>query len=132
MDHTNRQSPALDIQVKESVAVVSKAHDPSWRSNVRFGKDEWDQLQNDQTVTGRSIPELLKARYFKHPPLSTLMSPEGQKYMLTELRRIGNNFNQVAKILNSGFREGWNKPLLQIGADLAALRRYVANIYGDH
>jgi hypothetical protein len=60
------------------------------------------------------------------------MSPAAQDYMLNELRRIGNNVNQIAKVLNSGFREGWNSALAQVRDDLDTLRRYVVGFYGNH
>jgi|GEM_PF-2092362 len=132
MDNINRENVALDLQVKGEDANGKKEKTPERRANVRFTEKEWTQIQNDMDVTGRSTPELLKHRYFKHPPFTTLMAPEMQQTVLMELRRIGNNFNQVAKVLNSGFREGWNNSLIQVRDDLAALRRYVAGVYGNH
>jgi hypothetical protein len=139
MDNINRESTVVPIQVKEHAGVLGEVEKPAEgilkhkpASHVRFTIIEWTQLQNDQAVTGKSIPELLKSRYFKNGPLATLMSPAAQDYMLNELRRIGNNVNQIAKVLNSGFREGWNSALAQVRDDLDTLRRYVVGFYGNH
>lgn len=139
MDSNDRKSSALPVEVKRKptlIEVLEKerlhfaGHKPA--SHIRFTDEEWEILVRDRVATGRTIPELLKTRYFSYPPFSMLMSLAAQRYMANELIRIGNNFNQVAKVLNSGFREGWNNVLVQIGGDLKALRDYVSGIYGHH
>jgi hypothetical protein len=139
MANDHRESVVIDFQVtdqapgNEAEVIPTKAtreHKPS--SQVRFSDEEWVRIQNDHFVTGLSIPALLKLSYFKGPPLSPLMTPVDQRATLDALRRIGNNVNQIAKQLNSGFREGWNDALAEVRDSLAALRQFVTGFYGDH
>ena len=109
-----------------------KAKKPDLRVTVRFSEEEYDRLRVEQYITGDSIPTQLKTAYFKGPRCSPVMNIEEQRGLLTELRRIGNNINQIAKYLNSGFREGWNDEFIQIRDGIAALRRFVGGFGGNH
>lgn len=100
------------------------------RANVRFNEEEYARLQKDAFVLGKSIPILLKEAYFKGPQVSPLMNVEDQRVTLVELRRIGNNVNQIAKHFNSGFRNGCNKEFTEICENLSMLRKFVAGICG--
>lgn len=131
MDNDNRKSIAVDLQVVGHEQSAVK-HGPELRTHVRFTIEEWERIQNDHIVTGKSIPVLLKLTYFKGPPLSPLMNPMDQRAVLVELRRIGNNINQIAKHLNSGFREGWNEGFIEVRESVAALRQFVTGICGNH
>lgn len=79
------------------------------RTNVRFTEKEYAQIEEAQRETGLSIPDLLKKAYFKHRTmLRPLLTREQVDQIMSELRRQGNNLNQIAKQINSGLREGWN------------------------
>lgn len=140
MDSDRGQSAHFNIQVSETREGVSMngeitrpPHDGSGlRTTVRFSPDEYERLTNDKRVTGMSIPGLLKRTYFKGPPLSPLMCPEDQRTALTELRRIGTNINQIAKHLNSGFREGWYEEFVQVRDNVAWLRQFITGFSGNH
>lgn len=112
-------------------------HDPNFkqteklRTNVRFSTDEYRQLQNDATVTGKSIPMLLKDTYFKHPPLAPLMSKDDQRAILGNLARIGNNINQIAKHLNSGFRAGFYGDIVEARKALESIASFLVRTYGS-
>ena len=75
---------------------------------VRLKKDEHERIQNAAVAQGMSIPELMKHVVLKGPLPIPLMFPDEHRVISTELNRIGNNMNQIAKKLNSGFREGFN------------------------
>jgi hypothetical protein len=78
-------------------------------SHVRFTEDEYEKLLKAQAETGLSIPDLLKKAFFKHRTLlQPLLSKEHVEQIMVELRRHGNNLNQIAKQINSGLRQGWN------------------------
>lgn len=79
------------------------------RTNVRFTETEYAQVEQAQRETGLSVPDLLKKAFFKHRTmLRPLLSQEQVEQIMAELRRQGNNLNQIAKQINSGLREGWN------------------------
>lgn len=99
-------------------------------SHVRLSESEYQRITKEQKITGKSIPWLLKNAYFKGPLCALLMGVEEQRALLVELRRIGNNINQIAKKINSGFREGWNDEFNQIRHELSIVRQYIAGIYG--
>lgn len=99
-------------------------------THVRFSEDEYRRLLNDQFVTGDSIPALLKSAYFKTRQLVPLMNANDARAMMVELNRIGNNINQIARHLNSGYREGWNDPFLKLCEEISEIRRMVAGTNG--
>lgn len=100
------------------------------RANVRFNEEEYVRLQKDAFLLGKTIPILLKEVYFKGPQVNPLMNVEDQRATLAELRRIGNNINQIAKHLNSGFRNGCDREFKEICENLSTLRKFVVGIYG--
>lgn len=121
MDNVNRESIALDLQVKNGADPKSN-HASDRRTTVRFTEEEWENIRQQQIVTGRSIPELLKNRFFKYAPYTTVVAPEKQNELAVLHRRMSNNLNQIAKVLNSGFREGWNNEFIQVRDDIAGIR----------
>lgn len=101
-----------------------------WASCVKFSEEEYIRLLKDQVVRGESIPALLKEAYFKGPQCAPLMTAEDSRAALTELRKIGTNINQIAKHLNSGFREGWNSDFILIRDSISALRQFIVGFGG--
>lgn len=101
------------------------------RATVRFSEEEYDRISNDAYVSGESIPLLLKKAFFKGPRLVPLMGAEDQRSTIVELRRIGNNINQIARQLNSGFRDVAVHEFSEIRESIAALRRFVAGFNGS-
>lgn len=100
------------------------------RTTVRFIDDEYAHLVNDMQLTGVSIPVLLKRAYFKRPRLSPLMGIDDKKMLVGQIARIGNNVNQIARALNSGFREGFNDDIATIRRDLSTLVTFLTHKYG--
>lgn len=77
-------------------------------SHVRFSEQEFSRIQKMQQLTGKSIPEILKTNTFSRTDLETpLMSKEEVSALLLELKRQGNNLNQLVRKLNSGLMQGW-------------------------
>ncbi|MEE2671390.1 MAG: plasmid mobilization relaxosome protein MobC [Bdellovibrionota bacterium] len=80
-------------------------------SHVRFTPREYSQVQKESFKKSKSIPTLLKDTYFKGRPEEVLISESDLEQLNKKMDRIGNNLNQVAKKLNSGFMHGWNETL---------------------
>jgi hypothetical protein len=97
-------------------------------THVRLTEAEYRRLQNDRFVSGESIPTLLKASYFRRSQLVPLMNADDARALMIQLSRLGNNVNQIARHLNSGFREGWNDAFQKLCADLAEIRLRIAGI----
>lgn len=100
------------------------------RTNVRFTPEQLARIRQDSLITGESIPALLKNSYFNRKPIRVLMNAEDRKAVFAELRRIGNNANQVAKRVNSGLMEGWYPEFSEVAQHLARLEAFLVGIYG--
>lgn len=74
----------------------------SFMSCVRFTESEYRQLQKAQLISGKSIPWLLKTAYFNDGISAPTLDNETRKTVRTELSRISNNLNQIAKHVHSG------------------------------
>lgn len=97
---------------------------------VRFTEDEFKQVSEDSKATGRSIPTLLKTAYFVHRRVRVLMSKDDQDRWFAELRRWGNNVNQIARRVNSDLMDGWHKEFQQVKQALAKIEKLVVDVYG--
>lgn len=93
---------------------------------VRCSKAEYERLLHDTKMTGESAAVLLKKSYFSAAPLKPVLSKEDQKVLLTELMRQGNNINQIARKVNSGFREGLNEDLKEIRLSLTRIMMFLS------
>ncbi len=100
------------------------------RTTVRFTEPEFQQIQSDSNVTGKSLPTLLKETYFVGSPMVPLMSKEDQRTLLGQLGKIGNNINQIARALNSGFRAGFYNEILEVRTMFDQLLSFVTRTYG--
>ena len=98
---------------------------------VRCTQEEYDQITADEKTTGLSAPALLKRRYFQGKSASVLLPPEERKEWFTELKRWGNNLNQVARKVNSGIMGGWQAEILEIYRMLASIENKVVSVYGS-
>lgn len=100
-------------------------------SHVRLSESEYKQITQDCQLTGESIPELLKKSYFKRVVIRVLMPRDERDAWFTELRRLGNNLNQLAKRVNSGVMNGWYEEFSIIAKGLASIEKVVVSIYGN-
>jgi hypothetical protein len=79
---------------------------------VLFNEHEFEMIQKMRQTTGKSFPELLKQALFRRKELAQpLFDKESVAEIMTELRRQGNNINQIARHINSGMASGWNQSL---------------------
>ncbi len=100
------------------------------RSTVRFTEEEFAQLKIDVEITGLSIPKLLKLSHFSKKKLRLLLAAEERHQVCTELRRIGNNINQIARCVNSGALEGWYSEFQDALKAISELQQMLAGVHG--
>ena len=102
----------------------------SERANVRFTPEQYARLKAEAFILGQTIPSILKHAYFRREPLRVLMDQTDRKSVFAELRRIGNNVNQIARRVNSGLQEGWHKEFTEAVQLLSNLEKYLVGAYG--
>ena len=80
-----------------------------------------------QQTTGVSLPDLLKKALFDRMDLERpLYDREHADRIITELKRIGNNLNQIAKQINSGLMTGWSQAFSALTRAFVDLRHLIA------
>jgi hypothetical protein len=94
---------------------------------LRFTKGEYKQLVEASRNTGLTIPKILKGHYFEKPIGRPLIGNDVAKSIGVELRRIGNNVNQIARQLNSGIYEGWHPEFATFSADFSRVYQLIAS-----
>ncbi len=99
-------------------------------AHVRFSDDEYQKLEEVQKLTGLSIPVLLKKAFFQRKNPQVLLPEAERKAWFQELRRIGNNINQIARRVNSGLFDGWYPDIQELAKKLAAMELMVTSFYG--
>lgn len=121
--------PHLDpIPVSNVTAKTSRDHK---RTTVRFTDAEFDRITEEAKTAGVSIPHILKLAHFTRRKLKLLLDETERFFVCSELRRIGNNVNQIARRVNSGALEGWHPEFSQALEALAEIRRVVVEAYGS-
>ena len=99
---------------------------------VRFSEKEYAQILEDERRADKSAQELLKQAYFGKGPLVVLMNDDEKDRLIAQIRRIGNNVNQIAKKINSGFSEGFNPEISEVRAMITALSGWFSAKYGPY
>ncbi len=99
---------------------------------VRFSPEEYAQLLEDEKRSGKSVQDLLKFAYFKQGRVVVLMNDTDRDFFIGQVRRIGNNHNQIAKKLNSGYREGFAPEIAEVRVLLTALVSWLVGKYGTY
>lgn len=98
---------------------------------VRLKEGEWRQLLEHQSLTGQSIPKILKSAFFKNQKLKVLLPESERRELLLELKRIGNNVNQLARRVNTGLFSGWTAQFATVAFLLASLERQLGGAHGN-
>ena len=94
---------------------------------VRMSPIEYKRLQTMIQATGITAPELFRRALFHRMDLERpLFSPDEAKSFGTELKRQGNNINQIAIKINSGLMNGWSQALAGIYNSYAKLNERLA------
>ena len=71
-------------------------------SLVRFSKEQASALGKDRLVSGKSIPTLLKDRYFKNGPINPIMPVDEARELMKQLSYFNRNLNQLTRYLHGG------------------------------
>ena len=83
----------------------------------------FERIKKVQSLTGESAPVVLKNAFINNvTKIETFLTREEAREYLTELRRIGNNINQIAKHLNAGFGYEACRDFPEVYQELKALR----------
>ena len=99
---------------------------------VRLSPEQHEQLKIDERRSGKSAAELMRIAYFEGGPMVLLMTDEDRHEVLTQISRIGNNVNQIAKRVNTGILFGFDQEISQMRVLLSHLMTFVTSKYGLH
>jgi len=98
------QSPSEKNSIHNSKA-ASVRKNPC--SLVRFSREQFAKIENDANAFGKSVPDLLRSAYFAKKLEAPRFASIDADRIVAAINRVGNNLNQIAKHLNTGFREGY-------------------------
>lgn len=92
---------------------------------IRMTEEEFEEMKRRVEKSGKKQAEFLREAILK----KTIVSTEGMKALVPELKRIGNNINQIARSCNEG-RQATYAEVKQIEKELGEvwqlLRRLAA------
>lgn len=100
------------------------------RTTVRFTDDEFARITEEARLAGLTLPVLLKRSHFSRKKLQLLLGETERHQVCAELRRIGNNVNQIAKRVNSGALEGWYSEFQDALKSISELQQMLAGVHG--
>ncbi len=122
------QTPPLSTEkTAPSLEIPSRDHK---RTTVRFTDVEFDRITEESRTSGKSIPQLLKMSHFRRKKIAPFFDKDDAHAFCSELRRIGNNVNQIARRVNSGALEGWYEEFGKVFNLLSELQQRVVGAYG--
>lgn len=99
---------------------------------VRIDATEHQRIKKMIAATGMSGPELFRRALFCRMDLERpLLTPEQAKSFETELKRQGNNINQIAKKINMGLMAGWSQALSAINVNYMKLSQMLTVNYAN-
>lgn len=97
---------------------------------VRLTDQEFTRLVTDASNHNNTLPTQMKEGYFNGLPSKLLFTREDADRIRGEIRRIGNNVNQIARAINSGVQEGWNSAFIEFQEAFKALENLIGGAYG--
>ncbi|MBK9324293.1 MAG: plasmid mobilization relaxosome protein MobC [Bdellovibrionaceae bacterium] len=99
---------------------------------VRIDATEHQRIKKMIAATGMSGPELFRRALFCRMDFERpLLTPEQAKSFETELKRQGNNINQIAKKINMGLMAGWSQALSAINVNYMKLSQMLTVNYAN-
>ena len=99
---------------------------------VKVSPQELNILKRDSSKLNKSAPALFREKYFNTPSVKPLMTNEEVAKLRSDINRIGNNINQIAREINSGVRHGWNSSFEVLAERVKLLNQYIVLKYGIH
>lgn len=87
---------------------------------IRVTENEWNDIMERCMLSGLNLTEFLITAALQ----TEIRVPEDTKPLLSELKRIGNNVNQIAVKINAGAFRSYN-----FGEVVEALRKIYEEVY---
>jgi hypothetical protein len=122
-------APSLDSKADTSELKKRASRDHK-RTTVRFSDEEFERISDEAKLAGLSLPSLLKRSHFSRKKLQLLLGEVERHALCAEVRRIGNNVNQIARRVNSGALEGWHSEFQEVLKKISELHQMAAGAYG--
>lgn len=72
--------------------------------NIRMTVDDYIKISDNAETIGLSVAEYVRRKTTERSLPKKRVSPLDRKFFV-ELSRVGNNLNQLAKVVNSGIRD---------------------------
>jgi hypothetical protein len=101
------------------------------RTNVRFTQVEYRRMLKDQLISGKSIPTLLKERYFKSSPFQPVISATDMKLLMAQLIPFNRNLNQLTRYMHSGIGGTILEDFQQVFRSVNELIENISMEYGN-
>lgn len=73
-----------------------------YRTTVRLSEEEYEKISLMALEQRKSVPRIFLDLLNQSIPQNILMSTDNAKRLTSELNRIGNNINQIARKVNNG------------------------------
>lgn len=96
--------------------------------NVRMTVDDYSKVSDNAETIGLAITEYIRRKITEKSLPKKKVSPSDRK-IFVELSRVGNNLNQITKVVNSGIRDPFsiNRQLEEVKMLLQYLKSNIAN-----
>jgi len=96
--------------------------------NIRMTVDDYIKVSDNAETIGLSVAEYIRRKSTEKSLPKKRVSPLDRK-LFVELSRVGNNLNQLAKLVNSGIRDPFsiNRQLDEVKRLLQYLKSNIAN-----
>lgn len=110
----------MDDKLKETFKRKRKA------VYIRFNEEEYKEIEEICLARKQKMQHFIKSLIFKGYQKRPLMDYESAQAAMGELKKIGNNFNQIAKHLNSGLRRDWSDSFERMNGELSRAMQVMA------
>ncbi len=94
---------------------------------LRVTEEELSYIEKIANERGEKVNSYAKSCLLNKAVHRPLMPQDSCNKIVTELKRIGNNFNQIARHLNSGFRKGWHSSFEECSDDISKIRELLVS-----
>ena len=95
--------------------------------NIRMTVDDYIKVSDNAETIGLSVAEYVRRKTTERSLPKKRVSPLDRKFFV-ELSRVGNNLNQLAKVVNSGIHEfSIQRQLEEVKTVLQYLKSNIAN-----
>lgn len=108
-----------EINDKKSGQVLVRLNEREYSHALKLAKPLGGSVQNlfRKLIMGASVP-------------TVVLDPEGARSIISELKRIGNNINQIARQMNEGISRGWYDEFEKAAAELSTIENLLRKHLG--